>query len=45
MTRSIVHRGPDDEGYYVSGSLGRFLADPEMKPNVKREHSLRATRR
>ncbi len=22
MTRSIVHRGPDDEGYFVSGPLG-----------------------
>src|SRR3989441_11398378 len=22
MTRTIVHRGPDDEGYFVSGSLG-----------------------
>ncbi len=22
MTRSIVHRGPDDEGFYLSGSLG-----------------------
>ena len=22
MTRTIVHRGPDDEGYYFSGSLG-----------------------
>jgi asparagine synthase (glutamine-hydrolysing) len=22
MTRAIVHRGPDDEGYYVSGPLG-----------------------
>ena len=22
MTKSIVHRGPDDDGYYISGSLG-----------------------
>jgi asparagine synthase (glutamine-hydrolysing) len=22
MTRSIVHRGPDDEGYFISGPLG-----------------------
>ena len=22
MTRHMIHRGPDDEGYYVSGSLG-----------------------
>jgi asparagine synthase (glutamine-hydrolysing) len=22
MTRSIVHRGPDDEGYFLAGSLG-----------------------
>jgi len=22
MTRTMVHRGPDDEGYYLSGSLG-----------------------
>jgi asparagine synthase (glutamine-hydrolysing) len=22
MTRALVHRGPDDEGYYITGSLG-----------------------
>src|SRR5580704_727826 len=22
MTRTMVHRGPDDEGFYVSGSIG-----------------------
>src|SRR5215467_15675992 len=22
MTRAIAHRGPDDEGYFVSGSVG-----------------------
>ncbi|MGA8367833.1 MAG: asparagine synthase (glutamine-hydrolyzing) [Candidatus Acidiferrales bacterium] len=22
MTKAIVHRGPDDDGYYISGSLG-----------------------
>src|ERR1700752_3528065 len=22
MTKSIVHRGPDDDGFYISGSLG-----------------------
>jgi asparagine synthase (glutamine-hydrolysing) len=22
MTKTIVHRGPDDEGYYINGSLG-----------------------
>ncbi|MFC1512265.1 asparagine synthase (glutamine-hydrolyzing) [Candidatus Latescibacterota bacterium] len=22
MTESIIHRGPDDQGYYISGSLG-----------------------
>src|SRR3954451_10059915 len=22
MTRTIVHRGPDDEGYYISGPIG-----------------------
>lgn len=22
MTKTLVHRGPDDEGYYISGSLG-----------------------
>lgn len=30
---------------YVSGSLGRFVSDPEMKPNVTREHALRQTSR
>jgi asparagine synthase (glutamine-hydrolysing) len=22
MTKTLIHRGPDDEGYYISGSLG-----------------------
>ncbi len=22
MTRTMVHRGPDDEGYFISGPLG-----------------------
>jgi asparagine synthase (glutamine-hydrolysing) len=25
MNRTIVHRGPDDEGYYVSGSVGMAM--------------------
>jgi asparagine synthase (glutamine-hydrolysing) len=36
MTRSIAHRGPDDEGFFVSGPLGlgnRRLAIVDMSPS------------
>lgn len=35
MNRTIVHRGPDDEGYYLSGALGlgfRRLAILDLSP-------------
>jgi asparagine synthase (glutamine-hydrolysing) len=27
MARSIAHRGPDDEGYFISGAIGLGFGD------------------